>query len=168
MSDRIAVMNHGRIEQAGPPHRLYQAPANDFVAEFLGESNLFEATIVGRRDDGWVAETAKKMRFFLEPREGLAVGQPVRITLRPENIVLDDGAGLSSTYSGIVEDRIYIGGYTKFSVRLTESDETVTFVRLNRSGLPEIRRGDRVTLGWHAGDAQVVLSAGGTGGRSWR
>jgi len=58
----------------------------------------------------------------------------------------------------VVEETIYIGGVTKLLVRLEDSDETVTLVRLNSTGLPAIRRGDQVRLGWDPADVKVLAS----------
>ena len=156
LSDRIAVMNHGRIEQFGRPPELYETPANDFVAAFIGESNFFEATLVDRLDARWVAETPKKLRFVVPDRDGLRLGQHVRLSLRPEKVAVEHGTG--SDYAGVVEETIYIGGVTKLMVRLEDSDETVTLVRLNSTGLPAIRRGDQVRLGWDPADVKVLAS----------
>ena len=85
MSDRIAVMNQGRIEQLGTPESLYERPATRFVADFIGTTNLLRGEIIGIEDDGAVVrlETGELCRVG---RAGGAVGTTIDISLRPEAI----------------------------------------------------------------------------------
>src|SRR5205085_2403404 len=89
MSDRIAVMSQGRVEQVGAPQEIYEAPATAYVADFLGVSNLMEARAEGSNGDG-------KVRLKLGDSELLAAqGDPdatgdVKITIRPERVQLED------------------------------------------------------------------------------
>src|SRR5438128_4559053 len=61
LSDRIAVLSHGRIEQIGTPSEIYERPASAFVADFIGSSNLFEARVIGHNGEGTIVETAEGM-----------------------------------------------------------------------------------------------------------
>ena len=69
LSDRIAVLSHGQIEQIGTPGEIYEEPATAFVAEFIGSSNLFPARIVERAGDGAVVETAGGLRLRCAGRQ---------------------------------------------------------------------------------------------------
>ena len=109
MSDRIAVMDKGRVLQVGTPEDVYERPATRFVADFLGEANLLDAEIVagGARVAGVVVcvETAA------------AAGAKATLALRPERVSLaDDGDGLP----GVVEEVIYAGSELKYIVRLSD------------------------------------------------
>ncbi len=115
MSSRIAVMNEGRIEQIGKPREIYREPRTRFVAEFIGTSNLIEAT-VAVVDNEAVAVDTPEGRFLSARRPGaeLAVGQRVLMSLRPESVAVSDrppGDG-PNTFRGQVLTRAYLGDAT--------------------------------------------------------
>ena len=86
ISDRIAVMNHGRIEQLGPPEAVYEHPASVFVAEFLGASNLLPGTYTGVRDGaGWV-DLGDRHEVRIPADSTLRAGTKVNVGVRPEKI----------------------------------------------------------------------------------
>ena len=107
MSDRIAVMNDGRIEQCGLPTELYDEPSTRFVATFIGESNFIDG-IVHRLDGDIACVDAPGLGELRAPaRAGLAAGAPVALTVRPEKIVADEN-GLATdmnAVTGTVERR---------------------------------------------------------------
>ncbi|MCB6179462.1 ABC transporter ATP-binding protein [Rhodobacter sp. Har01] len=82
MSDRIVVMRSGRIEQTGTPRAIYRHPKNRFVAEFIGETNLFPATVDRVEGATALARTAEGMELRL-PAEGRKAGEPIMAILRP-------------------------------------------------------------------------------------
>src|SRR5207244_4034025 len=88
LSDRIAVLSHGRIEQIGTPGEIYERPASTFVAEFIGSSNLVVARIIERGDRGAVVETATGLRLYCasDGDGDEAGGGEVSVLLRPERI----------------------------------------------------------------------------------
>ena len=122
MSDRIAVFNHGRIEQVGTPVEVYEHPASEFVAGFVGVSNVLERG--GRR-------------FTVRP-EKITMLEP---DARPEGF---------DTEPGVVEEVVYVGAVTRYVVRL-DAGGTLTVVSQNTEGLsarPPEERGRRVLLAW--------------------
>ena len=86
MSDRIAVVNHGRLEQVGEPAELYDRPANRFVASFVGESNFLDATAVGIEADKVVANLGSR-RVRAVGNGPVAVGAPLVLVVRPEKLL---------------------------------------------------------------------------------
>jgi spermidine/putrescine transport system ATP-binding protein len=104
MSDRVAVMSQGRIEQVGTPAEIYDAPATAFVASFVGESNPLPGRV--RESGGGFAtlETALGPLRARDPR-GLATGSPAIVIVRPERCRLD-GAGEADAADNLVEGRI--------------------------------------------------------------
>ena len=84
MSDRIAVLNQGRIQQVGAPDQLYEAPENRFVADFIGESNMFRGTVMGTKDDALLVETEDGLRLLTSWLEDVRPGQQVSCVVRPE------------------------------------------------------------------------------------
>ena len=103
MSDRVAVMRGGRIEQMGAPADLYERPSTGFVASFLGASNFLEGEVVGQAGDAAIVEVSG-YRFNV-PRATLQAGAPVRLVVRPEKIRLTpdtDAPGLPASVREIV------------------------------------------------------------------
>jgi spermidine/putrescine transport system ATP-binding protein len=115
MSDRVAVMRGGRIEQLGEPQELYEAPATAFVANFLGSSNLIPVTVDG---DGRRLELGK---FTLQAAEKgtAASGSDAVAMIRPENVRLEpQGAEGENRVPGMVEEVVYLGFHMEVRVRL--------------------------------------------------
>ena len=117
LADRIAILNRGRIEQIGTPWEVYNRPANEFVATFLGASNV----LLGR----WAAGAVTIFAIRLSPTgkwPALAEGQPVKVVFRPEDVILSrDQAGLEGFHQlgqGLVDDVSYVGASERLSVRL--------------------------------------------------
>ncbi len=128
MSDRIAVMSAGRIQQVGTPVEIYEQPANRFVAEFIGDTNLIPATI--QRSEGTIAHCiCAGGTFAVAGAEGKQAGDAVILALRPENIRLSalDGPLGTGTLAGRIVDRVYLGTDTAYHVAV--SDDLVLVVR---------------------------------------
>src|SRR5262244_755813 len=101
MSDRVAVMRRGRIEQVGTPAELYEAPASRFVADFLGESNFVDGVVVDAEPGGhWRCRTAGGLEFRGMGAAALAAGQLVTAAVRPEKLVPADDAGVAALGAG--------------------------------------------------------------------
>jgi spermidine/putrescine transport system ATP-binding protein len=155
MADTIAVMNSGRIEQAGGATDLYERPATEFVANFLGDCNLIDGKL-GRRDGGVAEfETADGARLRVPAeRVGASLnGGPVRLGVRPEKLTLvpagaEPPAG-ANTLRGRVEIASFLGTAIQYVVHTAGGDE-FTIVEQNRLGSePEsIGPGRDVTLAW--------------------
>jgi len=161
MSDRIAVMNGGRVEQVGTPRELYEQPVSPFVADFIGESNFLSGRIEpgdGRfflvMPDGW--------RVVIPASDSVQPGEQASIALRPERIVIGDGSG-DNVVNGRIEEIIYVGEATKFRVVL-EQGHWLTVKQPSRLETMRWRRGDRVRLSWNAADAVLVRDGSGGGG----
>jgi spermidine/putrescine transport system ATP-binding protein len=163
MSDRIAVMNGGVVEQLATPRELYQRPSSAFVAGFIGTSNLIEFR-VDRRDDRVLAMDVGEGERILavDPADGQERSQAT-ITVRPEWIKIangapDDGA---SYVGGTVIDVVYLGSITQLIV-LLRTGERLTVHRLNDEvGAVDPRPGEPVMLRWAADHSYIVGSAPG-------
>ena len=155
MSDRIAVMRDGRIEQIGTPRELYERPASEFVANFIGESNFLTGQLE-RRDGRSYLVTSDGLRIVLPATEDIGAGGSVTVALRPERIVIAEDRG-ENRFEGIIEEVIYVGEATKFRVRIGD-ERFLTVKQPSRLETMQWRRGDRVTLGWRAEDAVVLRS----------
>jgi spermidine/putrescine transport system ATP-binding protein len=164
MSDRIAVMNHGRFEQLGQPEELYERPRTRFVAGFLGVCNL----LVGRAD-GMAGDRATVRMpngsVLLLPAEQVTGSGELEVGVRPEKIrLLDDGespaAGLN-ILRGSVRDASYTGVSTQYVIDLPAGTSmTVYEQNTSRAAAGALRRpGDEVSMAWSPSDTFVV-SAG--------
>jgi putative spermidine/putrescine transport system ATP-binding protein len=113
MSDRIAVLNGGVIEQLDSPQDIYDAPRSRFVAQFIGETNLMEGTIA--RLNGTTAETVLSdgTRLVVVPCRDMKVGDRIAISLRPERIVLDTQATAANALPVAVADTVYHGDHMR-------------------------------------------------------
>ena len=117
MSDRIAVMNKGLVEQAAPPRSIYEEPTTVFVAEFLGVSNLLGAEAVGREGEACVVRIGDRV-FHCGQGELDAVGE-VKVMIRPERIVIEPHAEAGDErLPGIVERSVFLGGSHEVHVRV--------------------------------------------------
>jgi spermidine/putrescine transport system ATP-binding protein len=153
MSDRIAVMRAGKIEQLGNPEQLYERPKTAFVAGFLGVSNLLEGEVVGR-DGALVTVKMPDGAMLRAPGDEVASSGPVRIGVRPEKLRVDASAqggatdGLN-TLSGTVLDASYIGVSTQYLVQTEGHRLTVYAQNLDTAGASELLAdGQRVSLTW--------------------
>jgi spermidine/putrescine transport system ATP-binding protein len=163
MSDRIAVMNGGVVEQLATPRELYQQPSSAFVAGFIGTSNLIELRI-DRHDDVVMAmELGDGERILaVDPRDGRSRDRAT-ITVRPEWIKVANGAtdARSSYVGGTVTDVVYLGSITQLIV-LLRTGERLTVHRLNDEiGTVDPRPGEQVMLRWAAEHSYIVGSSAG-------
>jgi spermidine/putrescine transport system ATP-binding protein len=156
MSDRIAVMHAGRLEQLDTPEALYSRPASAFVAGFIGENNLLECQIarVGA-DLAEVEVLGHLVRVSAANLEkGLAIG-PAILAVRPESlhvaIHLDDA---DNVLEGTVEQHIFAGSEVRLLVRL--ADQTMLANLREQDQFQRYRRGERVQVGWRRGDAILL------------
>jgi len=157
MSDRIAVMNEGHIEQCGLPTELYDEPATRFVATFIGESNFIDGVV--NRLDGTAAciESPGLGELRAPLRAGLAVGTPVALTVRPEKIVADEN-GLApdmNAVTGTVDDVVFVGEMRRYVVLLPGGQRLVLKAQ-NRSGVQSFARGDAIRVCWNVADCRIV------------
>ena len=152
MSNRIAVMRAGRIEQLGAPEELYERPTTPFVAGFLGVSNLLEGEVAGQ--DGELVSIRLKDGTVLRAPANGASG-PVRVGVRPEKLRVDarENGGATdglNALSGTVLDASYIGVSTQYLVQTSEGHRLTVYAQnLDTAGAGEVLAdGQRVQLTW--------------------
>jgi ABC-type Fe3+/spermidine/putrescine transport system ATPase subunit len=165
MSDRVAVMHDGRIEQVGSPAELYDQPASRFVADFLGESNFLDAVAVSAEGDGrWRCRAAGGLEFAGVAAAPLQAGQPVTAAVRPEKLVQAEDAGATAwgaganACKGLVEEAIYVGDFTRYRVGLGP-DGAVVIKVANRVGARPPITGAAVALAWSPEDTRLFPRA---------
>ena len=117
LGDRIAVINVGHIEQIGTPYQVYNNPATEYVATFLGAANILEGVV--RRDHVEIGSAQIPARL---DEEKFKEGQAVKLIFRPEDVLLSKTqalpAGHACLSSGIVEETSFVGAYERLRIRL--------------------------------------------------
>jgi putative spermidine/putrescine transport system ATP-binding protein len=161
MSDRIAVFNNGRIEQLGTPSDLYEHPETRFVANFIGETNLFLGAAL-EVSTGWCEIDFGGIKLRARSRGGIAKGQKVAVAVRTERTLLCDPGGIQSSaenrVTGTISETVYLGRSRKYVVSAAGTD--VTVVQQIGSGLePVFSIGDSVEVHWQVEDATAVSDA---------
>jgi putrescine transport system ATP-binding protein len=146
LSDRVAVLEQGRVVQLGPPAEVYEYPATRGVAAFLGSANLLEGVL---GDDGAVDCTAAACHLQPEALpSGAGPGAPVAFALRPERIALVDSAPAANGAAGVVQEVAYRGGAWTLLVALP-GGQLLRVARPAGTG-PAPARGASVALSWPA------------------
>jgi len=128
MSDRIAVINHGRVEQAASPRDLYEEPANAFVADFLGISNLMDASAAGPNGDATEVRLANGIAMDVR-RGDITRRGAVKVVIRPERIIVEaaDVTG-PNRIPGMVTNVVYLGSGIQLAVHLASGDTVTALV----------------------------------------
>jgi spermidine/putrescine transport system ATP-binding protein len=163
MSDRIAVMRAGRIEQLGTPEELYEQPRSRFVASFLGVSNLLVGTL-SSIDGGRATIELDSGGRVMAPADGLAAGSKVDVGVRPEKLRLlpvsaaEPPDGDANVLEGHIRDASYVGVSTQYVVRIDAGSDVVVYAQnLETSGIGEQHStGERVRLAWRPQHTFVV------------
>jgi putative spermidine/putrescine transport system ATP-binding protein len=155
LSDRVCLMNGGRIAQLGTPDELYFEPVSEFVADFVGESNLLEG----------VVESANSVRLndasILKVRntEGHANGSRVKVLVRPEKIEVVDDADTASedtnVFKGAIVQTSFIGGMTRFELKLSTGG-TLLVKTISARAAERAPLGQTLTVRWAARDSVVL------------
>jgi spermidine/putrescine transport system ATP-binding protein len=145
MSDRIAVMDGGVVEQCGTPEEVYERPAKPFVAGFIGISNL----IAGQVENGGVRLPGGVLCAASLP-DGVGPGTTVQLSVRPEKIVLDAEEEGMVRVPGTVAERVYVGTATQVIVELAEGARVVALEQNTQRARADDRweLGDAVTVCW--------------------
>jgi spermidine/putrescine transport system ATP-binding protein len=155
MSDRIAVMNEGRVQQVADPPTLYELPRNRFVSDFIGQTNVFSGTVEsvsGKRitlstPSGKVQATAREVE--------VEVGSEAQAAVRPEKVRF--GSEGDNTSNVRVREIVYLGVSTQYITELPDGEKVVLYEQNSREDAnPEI--GEEVSVAW---DARNCLILGG-------
>ncbi len=162
MSDRIAVMREGRIEQVGPPEEVYERPATEFVASFLGASNLLDGTVGPPDGDFRTIElvSGEKVRVPAAAIEGTE--RSIKLGVRPEKIRIGTAGSASpadgdNAIEGTVRDATFVGVSNVYAVATRDGHEVTVYAQnLGTSTDRPPAPGETVTLTWHPEHTFVV------------
>jgi spermidine/putrescine transport system ATP-binding protein len=161
MSDRLAVMSRGKIVQVGTPSEVYEEPESEYVADFLGVSNLMSGKVDGRKDAAGCTVLLGDFEV-VAGRGSLDATGPVRLVVRPERVRIEpQGSDGENRIPGMVERLVYLGATTQLFVRLAHGDSLQAMIP-NQGGEVPFRQGTPVTVHLPS-DAVRVLGTDATG-----
>jgi spermidine/putrescine transport system ATP-binding protein len=155
MSDRIAVMNEGLLQQCGTPEEIYERPANAFVAGFIGISNLLPGQV---EDHGVRLDTGQHIAAQLD--SDMPAGSKVLICVRPEKLRLGAAENGDVRVDGTVVESVYLGTSTNYIVELSPGVRLVAIESNDHTASRDKRlsRGSKVTVGWLPEHGRVLRS----------
>ena len=162
MASRIAVMSHGKVVQVGTPKEIYESPSSRFVADFIGNINIFDGQINASSEVQAAVQTDIGVINIVNALPH-RVGTAVEVAIRPEKINIAKAKPMSSPnlFNGSVREIGYLGSYTSFLIEMT-GGKTVRVNTINHAHEPgptnaDITWGDKVYIWWDA-SASIVLS----------
>jgi ABC-type Fe3+/spermidine/putrescine transport system ATPase subunit len=153
LSDRIAVLNGGKLQQLGTPEELYARPANPFVASFLGRANFFAATVEAQEGGMLVCRLEAGQRWRAVRADGAGQGSAVRLMVRPEAMSVT-GAPQGDALDGHVLDRRFAGSATFYRIALADGNEALV-----QGGPADASPGQPVRVTLAAGASAVAYPA---------
>jgi polyamine ABC transporter, ATP-binding protein len=163
VSDRIAVMNKGDILQIGTPNEIYEKPHDDFVADFIGETNFLTGVIQEVYENHAIAHSDEIGEFKVELDKPVKVGDKVKLTLRPEKIKVDIKPPKDNPkykiLTGIVDEVIYSGFQSKLFIKVDGSNRIIRAFDQHREFLEEDELfvwKEKVFFYWNYEDAYLV------------
>jgi spermidine/putrescine transport system ATP-binding protein len=162
LSDRIAVMNRGRLEQLDTVENIYLHPRSKYVSDFIGEVNLFTGTLVEGATGVMTILTSEGDTLTVDVNDHLEAGMVVEAAVRPEKIRLSaEPTRGENVFSGVIIDHAFLGPVTKYVVRL-DSSKDVTALRQNHGDADDrlLQHGERVMVSWERAWVKVFPGAG--------
>ncbi|HJR45049.1 MAG TPA: ABC transporter ATP-binding protein [Actinomycetota bacterium] len=157
LSDRIAVMNGGRLLQEGTPEEIYERPATRFVADFIGQTNFLEAEVEVAGSPIVVREIATGALLRCASGVAVRVGQKVSVAIRPERIQPATGDSLPNVVEGRLVATTYLGDVVQYRVMVGATELTVQRQNEAEDAARGWRTGELVRLGWDESSALVLI-----------
>ncbi|MGH3498017.1 MAG: ABC transporter ATP-binding protein [Nocardioidaceae bacterium] len=156
MSDRLVVMNAGRVEQLGTPREVYEQPRTRFVAGFIGTSNLLTGAVTRVVDGSAVLERGVDQRIVV-PLRGRQTTGDVVLTVRPEKILMSSAEPTAQCrLSGVVREVVYQGTFTGYTVETDAGEPIVVHVQNSAGSLEGANAEDTVWLSWDADHSYLL------------
>ncbi len=148
MSDRVAVMSNGEVQQIGVPTDIYEHPVNRFVADFIGDTNFLEGEIIAVNDDLVTCRVGTESQFDAENSGGHNIGDRVTLFLRPEKISLSGGGGqpVIDHRQGQVANIIYLGNQAAYTVDMGDGIQLTAQARPREDGNLPYGVGDTISV----------------------
>jgi spermidine/putrescine transport system ATP-binding protein len=157
MSDRIAVMSEGELQQIGTAHEIYERPKNRFVADFIGETNLIEVTIAATATGrSYVCQLPGGVTIEAEAAGNHPAGGSGYVSIRPERIAVTRPEQVDAL-CGTVEHVVYLGTDTQHLVRLDDGPLITARTQNAHRGFVDLKPGDRAALSIDDGAARLLV-----------
>jgi putative spermidine/putrescine transport system ATP-binding protein len=155
LSDRVVVMNGGRIEQEGRPDDVYERPRNRFVADFMGATNFLSAKHIEGGGDAAFARTTTGARVAVSYDPGCKTGRAALVVVRPERVRIGKpGTAAPWSATGRIADITYVGGSLRYRL-LLDSGDSLTALHPNL-GDGAFNQGDAVAVWWEGKDTWLI------------
>lgn len=151
MSDRLAIMNNGVLEQIGTPHEIYNSPQTKFVAQFVGERNIIDVNVTKAFDD--TAEAEYSGFTFTVQNNGYAVGDTAVLCVHTDRTVISHVPFEGAALQGVITARDFTGSQTRTEVLINGAQIFHVVEYYVRS---EMNVGDKVYLGWALNDGVLI------------
>lgn len=158
ISDRIAVMHQGEIVQEGTAEILYRQPTSEFVAQFIGRTNLLTGRALSVDPTGVEVDVAGERLHLVADDTRVSPGQLLRLVVRPEVIELSPAGARTGGITGTIMSRVFLGEKVEYMVRV--GTETLQVTRYDPAQAGLFSPGDRVSL--HLPTAGIPLLPGGS------
>ena len=156
MSDRIAVMSEGLVEQIGTPQEIYNNPSSLFVAGFIGSANLLPGEVVGTDGDDTIVSLTAGHRVRARTNVERSLGARVSVMLRPERLTASSMAlDVGRSIEGTVADVVFQGATARIVVHLKDQSEVIASV-VTGTDLPFLYPGSTIHLSWEPGSAFLL------------
>jgi putative spermidine/putrescine transport system ATP-binding protein len=150
LSDRVAVMNRGSVEQMGTPQEIYNSPATEFVATFVGQPNFFDGQIEALHSGSATFRSEQGIPFLLPEENSVKQGDRGRLVIRPEKISINlERQGKDNSFEGKITRAIYLGEITKYLI-------DVQGTRFLANGARFIQEGSRIWAEWDKEDNFII------------
>ncbi|MTW87533.1 polyamine ABC transporter ATP-binding protein [Virgibacillus dakarensis] len=154
MSDRIVVMNEGEIEQTGRPNEIYEKPKTRFVANFIGETNIFKG-VVDNLNGNYASLKVAGQHVLIPKSSNLKEAEEVYISVRPENTKISDQQQDNLfVLTGEFKEKIYIGTTTKIVVELNGGMEMI--VHESNGKMDGVKKGNPISVSWEPADSVIL------------
>jgi spermidine/putrescine transport system ATP-binding protein len=170
MSDRIGVMEAGKLKQVGSPEEIYNRPLTPYVADFVGEANMIRCEILSAGEGQLRFRVASGEEGFAPGEPGLAPGAAAHLVIRPEKIDIrvegpDEPAEAEVGLAGTVEEEFFVGSHHRFVVVLSDGQRATVLMPNRGAGGGRPSAGERVRLSWSEVDAWLIGGSAADSGR---
>ena len=162
LSDRIAVMHHGRLQQLGSPREIYEAPESRFVADFIGVCNFLEGAVVAREADTVVVRTVagEVIRASTTHEEAPAERTRVVVAVRPEKLAVHPkGTSTRHGLAATVDATVYVGTAVHYHLRLPTGERLVAYRQNDATTPTDLGPGTAVLVSWEPAAARLLPGA---------
>lgn len=159
MSDRIAILSEGVLEQLDVPRNIYNRPVSKFVADFIGESNIFEGTVKKTENNITTVQLERGEILAGQATEDIHVEDMVYVSVRPENMKFSIMPIDGFSCAGVMKEYVFIGNTIKAIMQMANGEEVKASISPKEETIPE---GTEVYLYWNVQDAVILPSISNT------